>query len=194
MTRSTHALENHLFRQYWDDGLLDLLSGIGLLLIGGAWTLDLVPLAAAVPAILLPFWVVLRRRIVEPRAGVVEFSAAREHRTTRLLSGSAWLGAGVLLAMVAMYLILPSDPGPLLPVLTPALPAVLLALPAALVGLGLGLPRFLAYATLLVACGAVVVMASLPPATAMFVTGLVVVANGARLLHAFLRLTPEPAA
>ena len=76
-----NQLEIALFRSYWDDGLLDLLCGFGLLLIGLGWALDQVALAAALPALLVPLWGPLRRSLVEPRAGFVEFSQ-------RVLEGS----------------------------------------------------------------------------------------------------------
>ena len=77
------TLEGRLFRRYWDDGLLDLLVGVGVLLIGIGWVCDQVALAAFTPALLVPLWRPLRARLVEPRLGAVEFADKRVRRQRR---------------------------------------------------------------------------------------------------------------
>ncbi len=191
MTGHVDQLERRLFRQYWDDGLLDVFSGVGVIGIGICWAVDLVALGAIVPAMLMPFWKPLRRALVEPRAGLVEFSDERAARSRRLLRDSVWLGVFLLGAFVVLYVRTRSGPGDLLPLIAPAIPALLLGLLAAVAGLALGLPRFLLYAVLLGACGLGVAVTDSRPEIAMIAGGILLCSGGAWLLTRFLRLDVE---
>jgi len=191
MTSHVDQLEQRLFRHYWDDGLLDLFAGLAVVGIGICWTFDLVALGAIVPVLLLPFWTPLRRALVEPRAGLVEFSDERDRKTRRLLRHSVWLGVIALAAFVVLYTRIRSNPGALLPLVAPAIPALLIGLASALAGLALGLPRFLWYAALLAACGLGVAITDSRPEGAMIAGGVLVCAGGAWLLARFLRLDVE---
>lgn len=186
-------LESRLFRQYWDDGLLDLFAGVGVLGIALCWSVGLVAVGAAVPAVLVPFWGPLRRAVVEPRMGLVEFTDERTGRTRRFLAGAAWLGVALLLALGVGYLAARSEPGELLRHFVPGLPALLLGLLSALVGVGLGLPRFLAYAGFLAVSGLAVAVAGAEPEIAMFAGGLAIALTGARLLRRVLGVGVESA-
>jgi len=191
MASHVEPLESRLFRQSWDDGLLDVFAGVGVVGIGLFWTFDLVALGAVVPALLVPFWNPLRRALVLPRAGLVEFSDARSGHNRRLLIGSGWLGLFMFALFVTSYFLVTPDAGPLLPLVIAGVPAVLLGLLAALAGLGLGLPRFLGYAGLLCVCGVGVVLADARPEVAMIAGGVLVLLNGTWLLGRFLRLEVE---
>lgn len=188
MTSHTDSLEQRLFHEYWDDGLLDVFAAVGLLGIALAWAVDLVALGAILPALLVPLWVAARERIVVPRAGNVEFSDNRVARSRRFLHATAWLGVATLAAGLVTYFGLATRTDDLLRAVIPGLPAALIGLLAVLTGLGLGLPRFYAYAAALVVAGALVAVAGAEPEVAMFAGGAVALANGARLLAQFLRL------
>jgi len=190
MASRAGSLESRLFHQYWDDGLLDLLGGLGVIGISIFWAFDLVAVGAVVPAILASLWVPLRRALVEPRAGLVEFSDARSGRTRRMTMTSLWLGVAMLAVFVAIYLFLPRPEG-LVRLLVPGLPAFLLGLLAVVAGLGLGLPRFLVYAGLLGVCGVGVALADTRPEIGMLVGGVVMTGTGTYLLSRLLRLEVE---
>ena len=191
MASHAEPLESRLFRHYWDDGLLDLFAGVAVVGIGIFWAFDLVALGAIVPAVLVPFWYPLRRALVEPRAGLVEFSDTRTGRNLRLGIGSALLGLAMLAVFTMLYFRVAPDPGTLLPLVIAGVPAFLLGLLAAMAGLGLGLPRFLVYAGLLCVCGIGVVLADARPEVAMIAGGIMMVLSGAWLLGRFLRLDVE---
>jgi len=193
MSPRADALESRLFRRYWDDGLLDLFAGVGVVAIGIFWAFDFVALGAVVPAILASLWVPLRRALVEPRAGLVEFSDGRTGRMQRLGWGSVVFGLAMLALFVSLVVLNGWRPVALLSSLTPGLPAFLLALPSALVGWGLGLPRFHAYAAILCIGGLVVALADTRPELAMLAGGIVVLASGAWRLQRFLRIPVENA-
>lgn len=191
MFAKADALESRLFIGYWDDGLLDLLAGVGLIGISVCWFMDLVAIGAVIPALVMPFWVILRRRLVEPRAGLVEFSDARTTRVRRFEMVAAVIGGALLLLFLAAYVLKASPGHALLTRLAPAVPAVLVAVMSTLVGLGLGLPRFIGYALLLVLAGLVVAGADAQPAVAMLAGGIVMLASGLWRLQRFLQLPVE---
>ena len=182
------ALESRLFRHYWNDGLIDLFAGIALVALGALWWVDLVAVGAAVPAMLAMLWAPLRRALVAPRAGHVEFSDARTGRNRQLLIGSALLGLLMLAAFVALQASTPARSADLLAVVAPGIPAFLLAVLAAIAGWGLGLPRFLGYAAALCLAGAGVAWADARPEFAMFGAGVLVLASASWRLSRFLKV------
>jgi len=191
MNGRVNPLERRLFRQYWDDGLLDVLSGVGALAVGLSWAVDLVALGAAVPAVLAALWVPLRRRLVEPRAGLVEFADQRVERNRRGLVGSALLGLVALAAFAALAFWAAPNPGGPWRAMAPAVPALLLALMAVVASLMLGLPRFVVYAGLFSVAGLGVAVTDGRPEVAILAAGLLVLASGTWRLNRFLRLNIE---
>ncbi len=191
MVHHNDALESRLYRSYWDDGLLDIFAGAGIVGIGLCWMADLIAMGPVVPVVLAPFWGPLRRSLVEPRAGLVEFSDARSDRNRRLGRWSVWLGLAMLALFTALYFRAGPDPGTFLPLVIAGVPAFLLALLAAMAGLGLGLPRFLGYGAVLCVCGAGVAVAGAEPEVAMVTGGVLIALAGALLLSRFLRMDVE---
>jgi hypothetical protein len=190
MMTSTDTLESGLFRSYWDDGLLDVLAGLGVIGVAVFWAFDLVAVGAVVPAVLATLWVPLRRSLVEPRMGLVEFSEARMGRMRGRTLGLVALGVAMLLA-VGVLLASGSRPGPLRSILAPAIPALLLGFMAAVAGWVLGLPRFLGYTAALGLAGLAVAAADARPEMAMFAGGAACLLGGAWRLRRFLRLPVE---
>lgn len=191
MTGQVNQLERRLFRQYWDDGLLDVFSGVGVLGLGICWAVGLVAVGAVVPALLVPLWVPFRRRFVEPRAGMVEFADQRVDQNRRGLAGSALIGLVALAAVAALaFWAAPNPAGPLR-AMAPALPALLLGLMAVVAGLILGLPRFVVYAGLFAVAGLGVAVTDSRPEVAILAVGLLVLASGAWRMSRFLRLNVE---
>jgi hypothetical protein len=190
MMAAHDTLESGLFRSYWDDGLLDILAGTGVLGVAVFWALDVVAVGAVVPAMMAAFWVPLRRALVEPRVGLVEFSEARVSRMRGLSLGALGLGVAMLLC-VGVYLASRSGTGAVLADLAPAIPALLVGLMAAVTGWGLGLPRFLGYAAVLGLAGLAVAAVEARPEVAMFAGGAAPLVSGAWRLRRFLRLPVE---
>ncbi len=195
MSDTQSRVEARLYGSYWDDGLLDLFCGIGLLAIGIGWWLDLVVMAAIAPPILIPLWAPLRRRIVEPRAGYVEFSQARQSQTRTglkmtfiLLVGTFLLGLGLFL-----YLQRAESPEPLpgLAHYIAGLPAVLLAVGALIGGQITAARRFRTYALLLFLFGVTTIVMGWGPAMPMLVGGISVTLSGSVLVVHFLRASAE---
>lgn len=155
---NTGSLESGLYTARFDDGLLDLCCGIGLLGTGLLWLVDQVALAAAAPALLIPVWLELRRRITEPRVGRVEFSPPRRRRERTGLLSALGVGTGVLAFVGAVVFWRRGgapDPGSWV-ALVPLLPGFLVGLGLIVVGVLIGARRFVGYAAALMALAALV--------------------------------------
>lgn len=169
------AIEQRVYRGYWNDGLLDLFAAIGILAIGVFWMLDVPVGAAVVPALFVPLWAPCRQRFVEPRLGMVEFSDAREQVNSNMLKQAVLLGLGFFGLGVLLYLL--RDKFNIEPTVTfiAGLPAALLALLAIITAFLVASPRFFVYAALLVVSGVVGALNGWEP-------GLILAASGASIL------------
>lgn len=193
MTRAAKLKDASLFQAYWHDGLLDILCGLGVLVIGLAWIVDLGWLGVVQVPLWILLWAPLRRGIVEPRAGFVEFSSARRKRTRRGLWQTLALGVALLVATVALVSTLQTGAGAGFAFrrLVAGLPAVLVAIGASLGGMLTGAGRFHVYGLAALAGAGAAVGLGWGPFTPLVVVGLVAVASGAFLLARFVRASRE---
>ncbi len=190
MLDNLDAIEKQVFRTYWDDGLLDLFAGIGVLSIGLAWMLDFPVGGAIVPALLAPLWAPFRERFIEPRLGLVEFGDQRVRRNTERLRLVAFCGVGTFALAIALYVArtrFGMDPATSL---VAGLPAVLLAILAAVTAFLVAAPRFLAYAAVLVAVGMAGAAYGLEPGPILVLAAVPVLAAAIGLIARFVRDNP----
>lgn len=207
------ALERQAFSKFYEDGLLDLLLGLMMVLIGsGALVQDrfdselassAVMVAAAV--VLVGAFSVVRARVVRPRLGAFQPRPERRRRITAtrlVLLGSALLGvvafaiAGVAGGAGAP----PTGVEVLLPVVWFVNATVVLGLMAYL----LDVPRFYLYGVLFGLVGPVLIWPDVlwdvrvPPSLAFGILAAPILAAGAWKLVHFLRtyprVAPEPEA
>lgn len=141
------SLESQIYTSRFDDGALDLCVGLGLLGIGLVWLTHQHAYTGLVPALLLPAWMGIRKRITEPRLGRVEFSLGRRHSERGHLISVALLGVSTLALGVAVYLWVRrgQQPPQALLALIPALPGALVGVGFVLVSAMIGARRFAAY-------------------------------------------------
>ena len=194
-SNNLREIETQAYRTLWEDGLLDIVVGAGVVGLGVSWITGFAIYGAILPALLVPVWQASRKRIIEPRMGYVEFSRERQAQERRGLSVLVLLGALTLTLGVVAFLRLrgnPSEQSDLLPVLIPALPAALLGVGGALVGLLFAIRRFLTYAMLLFVGAAVGAGLGAWPGWHFVVPGLVILSVGVTLLAQFLRKYPTP--
>lgn len=194
MFRSKSRVERRIVHHFWNDGLIDILSGIAVLLIGIAWQCDLVALGAVAPAMLIPFWAPLRKRITEPRLGYVEFSDDQETRQRSFLTWTIGIGCLTFAIVVGAYMLRTSPlTGLAAERWIAALPACLIGVLAAAVSLLILVPRFLAYGVALALAGVAVVLLDMRPGAAMIAGGIIVTSVGllrlARFVHTY---SPQP--
>lgn len=185
-------LEPRILTDWWDDGLVDLFGGAGILLIGVAWQLDIVTLGAIAPALLVPLWAPIRARFIVPRAGFVAFGAPTRARMTR----GYWLvlaaGFSTFVLAVALFFLVRDGARDTGRTFVAGLPAGLLGMGGLLCWIVFRIPRLPLYSAVLVAAGGLTVLAGASPAPAMLASGGIVTAGGAVLLTRFLRAHPLP--
>lgn len=191
MKRETlRRIEESLFRSSWDDGLLDLVAGLGLVLVGVAWLADWIALMPGIPLLFVALWPVARRRWVEPRAGSARSGSERRREQRKRLLQS--LHAGWLLLVVVLLLAWATASGRLAvpAAMAPAIPvAIVGGMAVAAAGL-LGLARFAGYGALVVGVGALGLLAGAGPGTLLVAGGAAVAALGALRFARFLRSHP----
>jgi hypothetical protein len=184
--------EADLFHTFWDDGLLDLLAGAALLVTGVGWAIGIGPLAVLQAPLWGVVWPPLHRRLVEPRAGFVEFSRSRQERTRRGLWQALGDGVRALAVVGLLFLLVREGAGSAsLPELVAGLPAMLVAVAACVAGVLTSARRFYGYAVVLVVGAAATVVLHLGPAMPLVVAGGVVALTGLSLLIRFVRGSRE---
>jgi len=150
------SLESELYTGRFDDGVLDLCIGIGLLAIGLVWLAGQVALTGAVPALMIPVWLGLRKRITEPRTGRVEFSRERRRTERTGLLATLGVGLGALALVLAAIVWIRGGAAHSGAWVAPLIPALLVGLGLVLVSALTGARRFAGYAVGLVALAALV--------------------------------------
>ena len=185
-------LEQVAYEDSYSDGIIDLFFGVSVAWIGAAWLWlpDFAGLAGVFPAVFVVPMLELRKRFVEPRAGLVRWSAARRERERRGYGQVFILGALVLAAGVAGYVW--STRGDVDPLgdLVSGLPALLLAAGAVAVALAIGVRRVFGYAALLAATGTATVASGADPGLDMLASGVAVSAVALYLVVTFSRRHP----
>jgi len=190
MLENMNLLERKVFQHYWDDGLLDLFAAIGVLLIGVFWLRDLPVGAAFVPAWLAPAWNPVRRKFIEPRLGLVEFTEDRERRNRKMLRLTLYAGIAFLIVGLELYFFRDDLPVEPTVALIAGLPAFLLALLAIFTAALIGTARFVAYAVILVLAGVAGALLEWTPGMILTVAGAVMLAIAGILLIRFIVLNP----
>jgi len=177
--------ETRLFRAHWQDGTLDLVAGGSVLLIGIGYLFEQMLAEIVVVPLALAAWVILRRRVVEPRAGHVQFARLRRRRSARELLATVVVGIGLGALCVALVLRARAA-APTISDAVDAVPALLVAV-AALVAAGLTRTwRFALYALVIAAAAAGAVLLEAGPAMPLLLGGAIVAGTGGLLLARFM--------
>ncbi len=195
LTPDLEALEKQAYASRWQDGLLDLFIGLGILLVGIFWLTPMAGMGGVAPALLIVFWLPARRLVTERRAGYVEFGPERKARERRGLIGLLAMGVLSLLLGIAAFVILNRSglaTGEWIEMGVPALPGVLLGIGAVAGGLMLGVPRILGYGVLMALLAALATALGLEPGVYMAFTGALITSVGVVLLARFFRDHPRP--
>lgn len=188
MSPSKTWSESILFQSFWDDGLLDLMAGLALLLAGLGWQTDLGALAVLQAPLWVALWLPLRRALVDPRAGYVGFSLQRRRSNARGLAVALLLGLACLALTVFGLAWLPGHqpaPGRWTP--AAGLPALIVAAGAAVAALLTGANRFYLYGLLIIALAVITVALAGEPGWPLAGGGGVMTACGAWLVFRFVR-------
>lgn len=193
MDDATSVFERVAFRSFWDDGLLDLMVGLVILVVGLSWWQGIAVYGAVFPAVCASLWHPLRKRLVEPRMGYVEFSGDRElkarsfrHALVAFFAGTAMFGAALFIIFRGMA--------------TPGAASWIAGLPLLLIGIPLlffaaftSCWRFAVYAGIALLAGVDMVLQDLDPHVGLIASGTIILVSGIVMLARFLSRHPaEP--
>ncbi len=189
----TPSLENELYTGRFDDGLLDLFIGLGLVGVGVTWLTGSPALSVLVPAVLIPLWIALRRQVTEPRLGRVSFSADRRASERARAARAVSLGTGVLalVGLGELGLRRGAVEPPSWTSLAPLIPAALLVVGLVLVSLMVGARRFLVYAAALLVVAGLATRLGAEPGTYMTLAGALLSVWAGGLVARFLAAHPN---
>lgn len=190
MNEAIKKFENKAYRSFWNDGLLDLMCGLAILMIGVSWWQHLVALGAIFPAICVSLWYPLRARLVEPRMGYVEFTGARELKVRTFRFGLVAFFVGTMLLGAVVFMFARGGTSSLPIVWVAGLPLSLIAIPILFFGLFTNCKRFFAYAVLLLLAGVGTVFSGSEPHVGMITCGFLIAVAGLVTLFRFLSRYP----
>jgi hypothetical protein len=188
-------LEQQSYRSRWKDGTLDLTGGLGVLGVGGTWSMDLYWGVGFLVPILITLWFVLRSKLVEPRIGRVRFRRERRETERSGAQGSVWAGVGLLAALLVVQLFQVRNGGGLqawADEWIAGLPCALLALMALTAAALTGLARFITYAAVLLLTATVATPLGMEPGPQILIAGGVITLAGIILFARFLIEHPLP--
>ena len=187
------SIERKSYRSMFADGLLDIFAGVSLLFLGIMWLTEYAAFGGLMPALLIPIWPLARKRIVEPRSGYVRLGQPRRNRLRKAMIGGIALGTLTLMLAVGAYVALTSESSSaeaIFEAVGSGLPAFLLALMAGMAAWQFDLPRFFAYAGLLVCAGLIGIWLDVEPAWSLIGSAIIVTAAGVTLLARFVASAP----
>jgi len=190
MTQSINTLEKSAFRSFWDDGLLDLMVGLVILVVGLSWWQDVAVFGAIFPAVCASMWYPLRKRLIEPHMGYVEFSGQRELKVRSFRHGLIAFFAGTTVLGMVIFALWQSHKLPQPTEWIAGFPLVLVAIPAVFFALFTNCRRFLVYALLLLVAAIEVILLRLEPHVGLIGSGAVITLSGLVQLVRFLARYP----
>lgn len=191
MNRTLETAERRAFQSFWNDGLLDLMMGLVILVMGLAWWQDVAVMGAIFPAACVAMWHPLRRRLVEPRMGFVEFSGPRELKNRSFRFGLAGFFAGTMVLGLLGYALWNGGVMPRPAEWIAGFPLLLLAIPSIFFALFTRCRRFLWYAFLMLLAAVELVMQELEPHAGLIASGAIITVSGVVLLARFLSKYPR---
>ena len=196
-TPELDALEERAYRATWDDGILDLILGVGLIMLGVLFRTELAGLAGVFVAVLLmPVWGVAKKLITIPRLGYVEFSADRKAKERGWGRQLVVLGVVTLALAVGLYTVSTGTMG-LRETFTNLrigyiLFGSLIALGMAVAGFMIGLPRLKAHAAITLAATGIGYLTGLELEDYLLAAGIAISVWGGVILRRFLVRYPLP--
>ena len=197
---SLREVERRTYLSYHQDGLLDIFVGIYVLLFGLGILLMTVTefstwfvIPAIFPAVMMPIWISVKKRVTMPRIGYVKFGYRGANKGMAIFLGLAVAGLGVFMlfglgasrgqgwALTLRNLIIPNGM---------IIIGILAAAISSLFAYTMGLRRLYAYGLLTLALLFAAHFAIIPFAYSLLTIGVLMIINGSILLMQFIRKHP----
>lgn len=189
------AFEAEIEGMRFDDGLLDLCVGLGLLGEGICFLTGWHAVAGVLPALLIPLWMILRQRITGSRLSRLPSPSAPRPIQRAQLTSAVALGIGALLLVGAAALGLRR--GPAAPeawaALGPQIPGALVGFGLMVASLMIGARRFVVYGLALALLAAVTTRLGAEPEAYLLVGGALLTAWAGLLVARFVAAHPRVA-
>ena len=188
-------LERAAYLSRWKDGLVDLIGGLGVLFVGATWSFEFFWATGFAVPVLLVAWMLLRKRVVEPRIGRVTFSPQRREKEKGATQASILFGVGLLLLFVVFHAFKIRSGGGFdawVQEWIAALPGALLALLALATATLTGLTRFVGYAAVLLVTATAATWYGMEPGPQILIAGGIITLVGLTLFTRFLAQHPIP--
>ena len=190
MNESISEVESSAFRSFWNDGLLDLMFGLVVVVTGLSWWQDVAVLGAIFPAVCVSMWNPLRKRLVEPRLGYVEFSGERDLKVRSFRHGLIAIFTGTAAFGLVIFVLWNGNVLPHMAEWVAGLPLILIAIPAVFFALFTNCRRFSVYALALFLAGVEVVIQGWEPHVGLIASGSFITIAGLVILMRFLSRYP----
>jgi hypothetical protein len=164
--------------------------GLVVLVVGISWWQDVAVMGAIFPAVCASMWYPLRKRLVEPRMGYVEFSGDRDLKVRSFRHGLIAFFTGTMAFGVVAYVLWNGDVLPHPAEWIAGFPLVLIGIPAVFFALFTNCRRFAVYALVLFLAGVEVIIQGWDPHVGMIASGIFITAVGLAILVQFLSRYP----
>ena len=192
-------IEKKTYMSYHQDGLIDIIIGLYAITFGLGIIVDLVlelNFAAIIPgmliAIILPIWIIAKRKITMPRIGYVNIGTKGSNKLFALFLGLAVAGLGVFFLFTMMTF--ESGRPEWIETILFQYGMIWIGLGAAVIGslfaYTMGLKRLYAYGLLTLALFVAGYFLSFPFQYLLIVIGSVIIASGVALLIQFMHRYP----
>lgn len=179
-------------RTMTEDGLIDLFTGIGLIIVGYFWFIDNSAVSAIMPFALINMWKVARNRITGPRIGHVTL---QKEKKAHILTGRIILAIITLTLAIGVALWWMGGKGEILGTgyypLFASGPSLLIAVITFFSAIYLKSARFFAYAGWLVTAAGIAIWMEYGPAMAFIIGGAPFTLVGAAMFAKFLKNHPK---
>ena len=192
MNTTLNTAEKFAAKTLTKDGLIDIFTGIGLVVIGYFWLVDNSAVSVVMPFALIGLWKTTRRYISEPRIGSV--TLAKEDAATIKIGRTILLIIALTLVVgVIAYLLGGAGDiqGTAYYPLFAAGPSLLIATITFFNAKHMRCPRYYAYAAWLVAAAGIAIYLGAGPATAFMVGGAPIALVGVGVFARFLSNNPK---
>ena len=192
MNTTLKTAEKFAAQTLTEDGLIDIFTGIGFMIIGYFWLVDNSAVSVVMPFALIGLWKTSRRYISEPRIGRV--TLAKETKAT-IKTGRTILAVIALTLVVGVIAYLLGGAGDIQGTayypLFAAGPSLLAATLIFFHAKHLKCPRYYAYAAWLVAAAGIAIWLGEGPAKAFMLGGVPILLGGFWYLIKFLSSHPK---
>jgi len=192
--KTLQALERDAYRESYSDGIIDLFFGLSLVWIGAAWIWlpDFAGLAGVITAVFVTAVLAWRKKVVESRAGYVQWSGPRRRWEQR--NFVAVFLAGVVLFLLAIGTFVAFEGAEAsFDKVGPAILAWLLALLATGLAFIMDAKRLLMYALALLVSGAIAAATDSNPGWPLLASGVAITISGTAMLTMYRRRYPQQA-